>query len=100
MFQATIQVFDQNHDQNLVWEAFFSTAEIAEKAIALRQAKIAPEQAWVSDDNGDASYFSPEGETYEAFIRKVPVFDSVEAEIEDEIQRIEKIKARLLANRC
>ena len=98
MFQATIQMFDENHDQILVWEAFFSTAEIAEKAIALRQAKVAPEQSWVLDDNGDASFFSPEGETYEAFIRKVRVFDSVEAEIVDEILRLEAIRSRFFAH--
>ena len=63
IFVARLEKLDACYDNNQVYfEAFFSTSEKAEAAIAKEQAKIASECHWLSEEDGESSLSNDDGE--------------------------------------
>ena len=54
----------------IYWDAFYSTPAKAEAAIAKAQEALAPESAWVSDQDGSSNWTDEDGWEYSAYISR------------------------------
>ena len=73
VFKAVIRMFPKAYSDDSeqgYWDGLYSTPAKAEAAIAKAQEALAPESAWVSDQDGSSTWTDEDGWEYSAYISR------------------------------